>query len=244
MRLVVTRPEPDGSRTAHTLIALGHEVVRSPALAVVPLQAPLPEDDFQAVLVTSANAVRALAAHAELARLQHLPLLAVGDRTAAEGHHLGFPDVRSAGGDVNALAVLARETLKPEDGPVLYLAANSRAGALEDKLAAAGFEVVLREIYRSEPVNELKSRARDMLASGEEAGILIYSQQSAATFARTLETAGLTPLGENIVCFCLSDQAAAPLRPIVRGPVLVSDRPDQASLFDMIARYRGPSCDG
>ena len=43
MRLLVTRPEPDAGREAETLIALGHEPVRSPLLEIEFLSdVPLP----------------------------------------------------------------------------------------------------------------------------------------------------------------------------------------------------------
>ena len=69
MRLVITRPEPDASRTAQALARLGHEPILSPMLDVVldPAVA-LPEGPFQAVLATSSNAIRALAMHADRAR--------------------------------------------------------------------------------------------------------------------------------------------------------------------------------
>jgi hypothetical protein len=59
MRLIVTRPEPDATRTGKALMALGHVAILSPMIDVIAnTSAPLPERPFQAVLVTSANAVR------------------------------------------------------------------------------------------------------------------------------------------------------------------------------------------
>jgi uroporphyrinogen-III synthase len=64
MRLLVTRPEPDASREAEALGLRGHEAVLAPLLTVefcggVPLQL----DGAQGLIVTSRNALRALAAH-------------------------------------------------------------------------------------------------------------------------------------------------------------------------------------
>ena len=49
MRLIVTRPEPDASRTAEALIRLGHVAILSPMLDIVtPVPgATLPESCFR-----------------------------------------------------------------------------------------------------------------------------------------------------------------------------------------------------
>src|SRR5438128_1809813 len=64
MRLLVTRPAPDGERTAAVLRARGHEVLLLPLLRVefIP-DAPLGPGPWDGVLMTSANAARALAVH-------------------------------------------------------------------------------------------------------------------------------------------------------------------------------------
>jgi len=238
IRVLVTRPDPDATRTARALRLRGHEVLVSPAIRIELIETSLPEDGLQAVLVTSANAVRALQVHSELGSLQHLPLYAVGDRTAGEAHHLGFASVDSAHGNAADLANLIRERVKPSDGPLLYLAADRRAGHLEDELAAAGFSVVLKEIYRSVPVEELAPDAAAALADDKELGILVYSAESAAAFARAVSAAGLAPLKKSATFFCLSEQMAAPLRNLGEGPILIANRPNEASLFELVEGRR------
>ena len=60
MRLLVTRPEPDGERTAQALRARGHAVVLAPLLRTEPVAFALPDQAFAAVVLTSANAARAV----------------------------------------------------------------------------------------------------------------------------------------------------------------------------------------
>jgi len=87
--LVIVRPEPGASRSAAQAQELGLEVVRMPLFAVVPTdwQAPDPRD-FDAIVLTSANAVR----HGgeELSKLKALPVHAVGQATAAIARAVGF----------------------------------------------------------------------------------------------------------------------------------------------------------
>jgi uroporphyrinogen-III synthase len=234
MRLLVTRPEPDATRTAEALIRLGHVPVLSPMLDIVLYpQAKLPEGPLQAVLVTSTNAVRALAAHPDRERLAALPLLAVGDRTALAARRAGFPLARSAGGALDDLVALAAG-LDPGAPPLLYLAGEVRAGDLSSRLAALGFSVETAIVYRAEPRLRLSGVGTAALKEGSVAGVLLYSRRSAAAFALALRAASLAPLGEAVACFCLSAAVAEPIAPIARGPVLVAEAPDQLSLFALI----------
>ena len=68
--------------------------------------------------VTSANALRALDRQGATATYCHLPLYAVGDRTAEVARELGFTRVRSAGGDFGDLVDLLVHS--GIGGPILY----------------------------------------------------------------------------------------------------------------------------
>ena len=64
MRILVTRPAADAERTAAALRARGHEAIVAPLLSVEFLSdAELGAGPWAAILVTSANAARAIAAH-------------------------------------------------------------------------------------------------------------------------------------------------------------------------------------
>ncbi len=108
MRLLVTRPEPDNERTAAELRARGHEVMLAPMLRVEPvIDADLGNGPWAAVLITSANGARAIASHKRRGELTALPVLAVGQASAAAARTVGFTDVTSADGDGGDLARLA-----------------------------------------------------------------------------------------------------------------------------------------
>src|SRR3954470_12261904 len=81
MRLLVTRPEPDATRTAETLRARGHAVLVAPLLSMQSIDAQF-AGSYDGALMTSANAARALAAHPHAGELTPLTCFAVGSRTA------------------------------------------------------------------------------------------------------------------------------------------------------------------
>src|SRR5262245_15671756 len=80
VRLLITRPRADADAFAQTLRVRGHVAIVAPVMEVLPRDGPpLALDSVQAVLATSANGVRALAARS--AR-RDVPLYAVGPQTA------------------------------------------------------------------------------------------------------------------------------------------------------------------
>jgi uroporphyrinogen-III synthase len=243
VRLIVTRPEPEATRTGRALMRLGHAAILSPALDIVHFPtAPIRERPYQAVLVTSANAVRALAARPSLPFGRDLPLLAVGDHTALEAKRAGFAAARSAGGAFADLVALAAESLWPGDGPLLYAAGENRSGDLAAALGAKGFAVETAVLYRADPHPSLANVAKDALAAGAVDGVLLYSRRSAASFALALRAARLAPLRDEVTCFCLSEAVADAVRPVARGPMRVAARPDQIALFALIeAEAAGPA---
>ncbi len=72
MRVLVTRPEPDGERTAAKLRARGCEVMLAPLLRVETVDADL-DGAWHVVALTSVNAVRAIAGHPKLQDLARAP---------------------------------------------------------------------------------------------------------------------------------------------------------------------------
>ena len=78
VRILLTRPEPDAQRTAAALRAQGHDVITAPLLRIEPAaDAQIGEGPWAAILITSANAASAVAAHTRVAPLRALPVLRV-----------------------------------------------------------------------------------------------------------------------------------------------------------------------
>src|SRR5882757_4640659 len=110
MAVLLTRPHPDDEATAASLRAKGFEVLLAPMLRFEPVAFHDDQDTrYSAVIITSANALRGIAAHLEGSRLLKLLLFAVGEHTASAARRAGFDHVISANSDVTGLrdAVLA-----------------------------------------------------------------------------------------------------------------------------------------
>lgn len=210
MRVLVTRPQPDASRTAASLERLGHEVVVDPLLSVepLPIEAP-PAGPFSAVAATSANAMRAAGAMVELAGLRSLPFYAVGSRTAEAARQAGFRNVQDADGDAAALArLIAREL--PAASRVLHLAGEERAQDLGASLAPAEIAVEVLVLYRMRPAKTF-GQAAAAISSAKFDAVMHFSPRSAAIFVALAEREGLAGAVRGLRHLCISQAAAAPL---------------------------------
>ena len=88
-KLVILRPEPGASTTFERAVEAGLEAVKVPLFAIEPVAWAAPDPGgFDGLLLTSANAIE----HGgqELAKLQALPVHAVGPATAEAASKAGF----------------------------------------------------------------------------------------------------------------------------------------------------------
>ncbi|OYZ14562.1 MAG: hypothetical protein B7Y35_12620 [Sphingomonadales bacterium 28-64-96] len=101
MRILVVRPQPGADATAARLRAMGHEPVVHPLLETRALPWALPPQTPDAVILSSAAAVRHAGSQADA--LKNLPAHAVGDATAAAARAAGWHDVKAGPGTMQAL---------------------------------------------------------------------------------------------------------------------------------------------
>ena len=87
-RVLIVRPQPGADATARRAMALGLDPFVAPLFVIEPVAWVPPDPDaFDALLLTSANAVRFAA---DVAKYATLPLFAVGGATAAAAAKAGF----------------------------------------------------------------------------------------------------------------------------------------------------------
>jgi uroporphyrinogen-III synthase len=233
LRLLVTRPEPDAERTAAALRARGHDVLVMPMLSVERIDADFGPGPWVAVLMTSANAVRAIAGHRQFWALSALPTLVVGERTRAAAEAAGFADVVSANGDAEALARLAVARFSPGPIPMLYLAGEQRTADLEGALRSHSFNVRTVAVYRTVAATEFSQAIKHALASGEIDGVLHFSRRSAEAFLAAAGAAGALGNALTTRHYCLSAQVASALAKEADG-VEIAAHPSEAALLALV----------
>jgi uroporphyrinogen-III synthase len=240
LAILVTRPDPDSETTAATLRARGHVVLLAPALRFEPI--PLPagvEAGYAAVIVTSANALRAVAPQLTDHPLLKLPLFAVGEHTAAAARRAGFVEVISADGDAEALCacVVASVRAAPAETahPLLYMAGADISRDLAGELGARGIEVVTRTTYRMVPVGRLPPDICVAFAANRIEAVLHYSIRSARAFLDAARAAGVEISALAIPQCCMSPSVAQVLREAGASRVAVAASPNEEALLTALA---------
>lgn len=235
MKMLVTRPEPDAQSTLARLTALDIEGVIAPVMVRQALDASLPPPDgFTAMVLTSANAVRTLVERGVVADYAHLPVFAVGDRTAADAVDAGFVRVSSAAGSfqdlVNAMTIARLR------GPIFYPTGKHQSADLAKALAPLGVMVATAKIYEMVAVDTLPAAALDALASAEIAAVLAYSRRTAEIFialTQQLDRAQRQAIG----MLCISEAVAEPLLAAHFNRIGLADRPDEDGMMALALAF-------
>lgn len=232
--MLVTRPRPDAEATAVQLAAMGFAPVLLPLTQIVAAkveQAP-EAGRFDAVAVTSANAIRHLPA--PLAKeLAGKPVFAVGDSTADAARAAGFVDVCSACGTAVDLAALTASAVRP-GGRVLHLAGTPRTAGFDTDLRRRGLAVEILELYRADPVDLADEAVAAALAGGPIWGASVLSTRAGELLAALAGRAVAEDALASTRFFCISHKAAAPLRVHGRKHVSVSAQPTAAGVLDLL----------
>lgn len=215
-RVWITRAKPGAARTAARLRDMGFEPIVAPLLAIKHLTPPVPDlAPFAALAFTSVNGVAAFSA---LTPRRDLPVFAIGDATAQAAYDAGFADVRSASGDLHALARLIAGAIA--DAAVLVPQAEIPAGDFTAALTAArarNVSIQSLTVYRAIETSAETPTLFD--------AVLIHSPRAGHALAKR----GHDALAHAVLA-CISPAAAAPLVALGLTPV-VAKSPDETSLL-------------
>lgn len=214
--IAVLRPEPGNRVTAAAIEGRGLRAIRLPLFDVRPVPWDLPKpDDFDALILTSANAVR----HGgNLTGLLPLPVFAVGGATAEAARRAGFAVAAVGTSDATTLVEQAEATGVCR---ALHLAGRERT------LQEGGIIARIAVAYATEPLP-----IADAALAGVAGSVALV--QSARAAAR-LNTLASESLRGNIVIAAISDKAAQAAGPGWRR-VAVSPAPHSDALIDLAAR--------
>ena len=236
MRLLVTRSIEDAEPLAAALGRRGYEAVLEPLMSITDVDAPGLDTDLdsggvQALLITSANGIRAFARRTSR---RDIAVFAVGDASARTAGELEFAGVRSAAGDVDALAALVRDELDPGRGALLHIAGSHIAGDLSGLLEAAGFDVRRQVLYRATAAEKFSPATVDELTSGTLDGVLLFSPRTAGLFVKLAAAAGVEEACRSLVAYCLSQAVADNAKALPFLRVILASEPNQRSLLEAL----------
>lgn len=180
-RIFAIRPQPGFDQTVRAGRAAGLSIEGEPLFVIEPRAWDLPENcEFDGLLLGSANAVR----HGgePLAHLKHVPVHAVGSRTADAATAAGFRVERTGEGGLQSLV----HALPAQPGRFLRLAGEDRV-ALN---APDHIRIVTRVAYAS-TARPIGKPFADALRGGGL--VLLHSARAAAHFAEECQRLDIDP---------------------------------------------------
>ena len=168
-RVLVLRPEPGASATVRRARERGLDAAAAPLFTIeaIPWKAPNP-GDFDALLLTSANAVRS--AGAQLEKFLSLPVYAVGEMTSQAAKERGFAIAATGNWGVDRLIDCIPPNLK-----LLHLGGEDRRGPSDQA------EIAVIPVYRASKVE------RPDLSFAKGAIMLIHSPRAGRRLAELMK---------------------------------------------------------
>jgi uroporphyrinogen-III synthase len=234
--IVITRPLTEDATLADELRERGHTVIHEPMTQIrlnhtarADVTRAL-QDDPDAVIVTSGNGVRALAA---LTELRDIALVCIGDGTAAVGESCGFGRVASAHGDSAALLDYIAEAYD-QGSRFLYASAEHVRTDLAAELAHRNMQVERIAVYEAVASDAISDTLIEQCRRGQVDAFTFLSQRSSSIFASLAEASGLAASLEGLNAFALSDAVARPIQSQPWKAVRVAKHPTLASLLECI----------
>lgn len=237
MHILITRPQQDAVEMAEALAAAGHSSDVAPLLAIV-LDPPSADafDGVMALVVTSRNGLRALAASQSVDTLKRLPMFVVGRGTAAAARAMGFGDVHVGPAAAKDLVpvIVAGLGGRGAEGAVLHLSGDKISFDLAPPLAAAGFRLKRVTVYHSAPVLELPVHVGDAMRQGRYDAVVLMSPLTADTFVHLVEREGLAQAARHPAYLCLSQGIADRIRPLDPIRISIAARPNAEDMLALV----------
>lgn len=230
MRVLVTRPIKDGTRTVERLKDAGFEAVLAPVTAIVGTGNAVPITKFDAVLFSSANAIRHLPDNAR-AQLINVPTFCVGEKTATIARDAGFLSVTTGTGDGRALVSLVASKFQAP-ASLLYLTGTPRKPFIEDGLKTNGFQPLVVELYQTVLIDPWPGAARLEVESCDYG--LHFSRASVEALLKAAENAGLSHFLRGLNHLCLSEDVATPLRETGHSKIRIAPKPTEEDLLALL----------
>ena len=230
--LLLTRPIHDSQRIEKHLRKCNIPIHIDPLMEIE--RNPIPSLDlsnFQAIILTSANGVRAFFKKGQQCEL---PVYVVGNHTRTVALQHGLKTVVSSDGNVETLYHTLTSTLNPDDGPLLYLTGGNVAGTLYEDLRDSGFSINHQKIYTAVAAQCLSDDTKKLLKKGKIDYIPFYSPRSALIFKELIEAAHLQNTLAKVSVICISPAVENEISTLAWKEILTAKKPTQENMFKLI----------
>ncbi|MDN5247962.1 MAG: uroporphyrinogen-III synthase [Wolbachia endosymbiont of Tyrophagus putrescentiae] len=228
--VLLTRPLLDSLGTRSLLKRHGYKVYIEPVFTVKYLYPDLSLYEFDVVVSTSKNSIKAFS---HVCKINNLPIITVGNATMETAKNLGFVNVESVDSNVEDL-ILFIKSYYAHEVRFLYIRGQEVSYDLKKKLFDDGFDIKEVILYRTITKRHLSNRCKNLLLDGAINGVVFFSSQTARVFCSLILKCGLSHLTGNIVAYAISKNVADNLKQVKWKAIIISRLPTQENLIDTI----------
>lgn len=239
-RILVTRARRQAGQLSAELTKLGAEAIEIPAIEIAPPESFEVLDgalrnlqDFQWLIVTSANAVRAIgercaALGIPAQRFSHLQIAAIGSTTARALQDAGL-FVSVVPKEYVAESLLEALAGRVESARVLIARAAVARDVLPETLARCGARVEVAEAYQTVVPRDSVAKMAEVFAFGPPDAATFTSSSTVTNFFQLLREAGLDR-PEGMLAVSIGPITSATLREHGWEPAAEADPHDVAGI--------------
>ena len=240
MHILITRPKTQANKTATALQQRGHGFTIEPMLQINSIPSPLPTGRFDALIVTSINALPTLDINWPKHGRATVPVLATGAATASAARKMGFknsqqvPDTTAASSIdlIEAVPDWLRQNNLTDSAHLLYPSAETVARDVVALLANKAISCHQWAVYRAVPAARFTDPTKTALNRGEIDAVLLYSKRTAHTFVQLMREAEISMTG--LRAYVLSHDILESLPQEMKALAHSANQPDEDSLLDLI----------
>ncbi|WP_168464311.1 uroporphyrinogen-III synthase [Wolbachia endosymbiont of Ctenocephalides felis wCfeT] len=228
--ILLTRPLSDSLNTRNILKKYGYKVCIEPLFTVKYLQPDISGYDFDVVISTSKNSVKALS---QICRVGDLSIITVGSSTMQTAKEVGFSDIISADSNVDGLISFIKAhyayTIK-----FLYIRGQEVSCDLKRRLSEENFDIKEVILYKTIIKKSFTNRCKNLLLNGKIDSVAFFSSRTARVFCSLILKSGLSGVIGNMTAYTMSKNIADNLKSLKWKKIVTARLPTQDNLIDMI----------
>jgi uroporphyrinogen-III synthase len=231
-KILLARPRASSERWAALLARHGFDCVIEPLLTITPTRAPRPAGLYQAVMITSFNALDALSDLKEtVIDLLALPCFCVGSTTGEAARNFGFTDIRAGNSDGAGLAQEIVAAITDKTRPILHIAGDIIDGKAQDILARNHIALTIWPVYQATAAEDFTPATRALFANGQIRAIPVFSPRSARVLVSIIEKEKLTQACHRMAAIALSPAVADMLQTLPWRQLRVAANPAEEDVI-------------
>ena len=212
MHILFTRPLEDCEELILKFSKLGHKVSHMPVIQIEKIvHEKINFIDYKAIIFTSANSLKFL--DTKLID-KKIICFCVGRATEKKALSLGFQNIVTAEGNVRNLEELILQNFNSSSGKILYLSGEVITNDINKNLISQGYDVKRVINYTSKPNHQLDEKFIEKLRSNMPDVVYVYSQNSALSFLKLINSYRLNDFWMNTNLMCISEKSSSVLNKI------------------------------